>query len=46
MNEKKCLKRKESLNKAQEEVKSADKYVKKIEDKKLKDQADKSEKHI
>ena len=44
MNEK-VLKRKESLNKAQEEVKSADKYVKKIEDKKLKDQAD-SEKHI
>ena len=37
----KVLTKEKVLNKAQEEVKSADKYVKKIEDKKLKDQADK-----
>ena len=37
--EKVLAKEKEVLNKAQEEVKSADKYVKKIEDKKLKDRS-------
>ena len=35
----KVLAKEKVLNKAQEEVKSADKYVKKIEDKKLKDRS-------